>query len=422
MKNHLLPFPFFVLFACCVFSPQFLNAQSVTMGAVPGKSFCSGDPIAVSFRATGFFGHRNAFDLQLSDPTGSFANGFQNIGSLIDTLPGTFMITTTIPPTITTSLHYRFRILAAIPYIPSADNGSDISIGQRPDYVQFEDAPLAVEVGTAVSFAARIGGGTSSDSIFWDFGSGANPATKADIVIDDYQTRASTVYSTTGNKTITVSVVAIGGCSRSAIFSVHVYDCSIPIIPHDAIVVNSDTTISMNNAAFWVNPGFTLSLSSSKDTVYAEPGSTVNSANEGLLFMKHGSVLLKSYGGNVVIYADGASISRNYDDYAFHCPTLDFDYTNAPPNAAHPLSVKNNLTLPTITLSPNPTTGILTIQGAPSNDLNVTVLNLLGATVMEPKNLHSSDFTLDLSKLVPGTYYIRFSSANSVVTKAIIKN
>src|SRR5437868_4652903 len=96
--------------------PAIAGAQSVTMGSIPGTSFCSGDPIAVNFTATGFFGHRNAFTLQLSDPSGSFDNGFQNIGSLIDTLPGTFTITTIIPVTIVSSTHYRFRILAAIPY------------------------------------------------------------------------------------------------------------------------------------------------------------------------------------------------------------------------------------------------------------------------------------------------------------------
>ena len=31
------------------------------------------------------------------------------------------------------------------------------------------------------------------------------------------------------------------------------------------------------------------------------------------------------------------------------------------------------------------------------------------------------DFTLDLSKLIPGIYYIRFSSANSVVTKKVVR-
>jgi hypothetical protein len=70
---------------------------------------------------------------------------------------------------------------------------------------------------------------------------------------------------------------------------------------------------------------------------------------------------------------------------------------------------------------PNPTNDIIRIEGMLPDIKSIAVMNLLGETVMEQKNLHSPDFTLDLSKLVPGTYYIRFSSANSVVTKMVVR-
>jgi len=74
-----------------------------------------------------------------------------------------------------------------------------------------------------------------------------------------------------------------------------------------------------------------------------------------------------------------------------------------------------------LSLSPNPTTGVLSVQGLASDNITVSVFNILGETVMVQKNLPVPDFTLDLSKLVPGTYYIRFSSPNSVVTKKVIR-
>jgi len=74
-----------------------------------------------------------------------------------------------------------------------------------------------------------------------------------------------------------------------------------------------------------------------------------------------------------------------------------------------------------IKVYPNPTTGIITVSEAPYNLLNVAVFNALGETVLELRNPHSPEFTLDLSKLIPGTYYIRFSSENSVVTKKVIR-
>jgi N-acetylneuraminic acid mutarotase len=73
-----------------------------------------------------------------------------------------------------------------------------------------------------------------------------------------------------------------------------------------------------------------------------------------------------------------------------------------------------------ITIYPNPTTSIITTNGVTENIMNLSISNTLGEKVMDLKNPHNQDFTLDLSKLVPGTYYIRFSSANAVATKKIL--
>lgn len=80
-----------------------------------------------------------------------------------------------------------------------------------------------------------------------------------------------------------------------------------------------------------------------------------------------------------------------------------------------------NTSLPTLTISPNPTRGVVSIHGLPSTYRTISIINSLGETVMRLENPHLSDMTLDLSKLVPSTYYIRLSSENSVVTKKIIK-
>jgi hypothetical protein len=408
------------------------QGQSVTINSISGTSFCDGDSISVTFTATGFWGHRNAFTLQLSDPNGSFSNNFQNLGSIVDTLPGTFTINT-----ITLGnggSHYRFRILAAIPYTISADNGSDIAIGTKA-YVTLGSHIAVGSVGTPITFANWIG----SDTVFWDFGSGATPATASSagivtIAFDPYIGKNDTsvsfppqdvTYLTPGDKVITLTAVNPGGCSTTLTYKLHIYDCTNPTIPHDAIVVNSDTIVTGqdHNLTYWVNPGVSLYLSGGLDTIFAEPGSTISHADYCILYMKPGSVFKTEYDGtNSVIYGDGASINASSTDFILHCPALDFDYTNAPPNAAHPLDGVVNTSLPSVTISPNPTSGIISIQGAPPDDLNISVLNLLGETMVQLKNPQTPNFTLDLSKLAAGTYYIRFSSANSVATKKIIKN
>ena len=74
---------------------------------------------------------------------------------------------------------------------------------------------------------------------------------------------------------------------------------------------------------------------------------------------------------------------------------------------------------------PNPASGntvTLSFSEVLPEMVQLSIFDVLGETVMELKNLHSPDYTIDLSKLIAGTYYIRVSSANSVETRVIIKN
>jgi hypothetical protein len=85
-------------------------------------------------------------------------------------------------------------------------------------------------------------------------------------------------------------------------------------------------------------------------------------------------------------------------------------------------SVKQTQIAPSFEVSiyPNPTTDIIKAH-ASSNIENIDIQNILGESVMQLKNIHDHDFTLDLSKLVPGTYFIKFVSGSSVVTKKVIR-
>jgi hypothetical protein len=406
------------------------GAQSVTLGTIPGSHFCSGDPISVSFIATGNWGHKNAFTLQVSDPSGSFSNGFLNLGSLVDTLPGTFTINARMPSAAST--HYRLRILAASPYIASADNGSDIAVGSGPTGFSWEIVPSAGAIGTPVTFAATsvdypVNAGDSQDSAFWDFGPGASPqkVTATGLSYHGLGFTQDVTYSTAGDKTVTLGIARPGGCGGYTITTpIHIYDCSTPSIPHDAIVIDSVRTAD-GKKTYWVNPGATLYFGDG-DTIFAEPGSTLSgptSPGYCIMYMKPGSVLNSRNGGNVVIYSNGASVSSKSSDFTLNCPTLDFDYTSAPPNSAFPASgVKQALNPTSITLSPNPTNGMLHIQGLPSDNITVSVFNVLGETVLVQEHPSVPNFTLDLDNLVPGAYYVRFATPNSVRTEKVIKN
>ncbi len=75
----------------------------------------------------------------------------------------------------------------------------------------------------------------------------------------------------------------------------------------------------------------------------------------------------------------------------------------------------------TLSLSPNPTTALLTIHNAPENLCGISIVNVLGQVVMETEEQHSSEFTIDLSPLPAGMYYARISAGSLVEVRKIVK-
>src|SRR5205823_9504608 len=96
------------------------------------------------------------------------------------TLPGTFTIPTAIPR-ITSSSHYRLRILAAVPYMTSADNGRDITISTVPYFTLNARTPSnfdpdVIQAGVTAQFNLSPSK-FAIDSVFWNFSPDATPST-----------------------------------------------------------------------------------------------------------------------------------------------------------------------------------------------------------------------------------------------------
>jgi hypothetical protein len=424
------------------------GAQSLTIDSLSGSNFCTADPLSVTFTATGTWGHLNAFTVQLSDTSGVFNTNLKNIGSLIDTLPGTFTIVTSISASDLGSTHYRIRVISANPYMVSPDNGSDIKVSYIP-------YPPAFYLGTRLFGTSNIGFSgvpiqgisfrpsppPTIDSFFCNFGAGATPATASGVysttILKDSFVHIT--YSTPGYKYISVREFNTStGCTTMAYDTLYVFDCTNPVIPHDAVVVDHDTAFPDNidytdnhesNKTFWVNPGVSLTLGDNiDDTIFAESGASIfgqGGQTYDIVYLKPGATSDPDFQG-LVVYAPGAGVTTTGPEITtLECPDLAFDYTAAPPNVALDINVNESVTpaapVSQIAISPNPTNGIVTLQNIPLG-ANVTVLNVLGVAVKGMARTTGSNFTLDLSQLDPGAYYIRCSSANSVVTKKVIKN
>lgn len=439
-------------------------AQTLTINSVSATQFCPGDPISVTFTATGTWQNSNAFTLQLSDANGSFASGFQNLGSIIGTQPGTYTLVSAIPST-SYSTAYRCRITGAKPDSVSDDNGVDIQVGEIP--ILFHLLPIstpAVGIPYHVNIDPLGGRGNPfHDTINIDFGEGASPATLSRLW-GGTPTFWKTTYATGGWKTIIARAIAPGGCWVADTVQKYAFDCTAPAIPANAMIINSshgmtddtlityDTTItadtvysadtvitfdtsvhrnvtitpatSIDGKTLWINPGISFS-GGSYDTIFAEAGTNIYRGDHNIVYLNPGA----AYSGNcsgecatIVIYKTGASMSGPTP--SLECPDLIFDYSSAPPNSIMHINersvVQSENSAQQITLRPNPTEGIVSVQGVSSNTM-VLVMNVLGHVVQRLEMCAPLNASIDLSGLSRGTYYFRFTSDNGVTTKRIVK-
>ncbi len=80
--------------------------------------------------------------------------------------------------------------------------------------------------------------------------------------------------------------------------------------------------------------------------------------------------------------------------------------------------IKNNTALETISLFPNPTTGILNVS---SNDATtIEIYNVIGEKVYSNKNLSKGNNIIDLSLLINGSYFVKLNAQNNTSVKKIV--
>jgi len=76
---------------------------------------------------------------------------------------------------------------------------------------------------------------------------------------------------------------------------------------------------------------------------------------------------------------------------------------------------------PVVETTPNPASGMITVQGIPDNVQSISIMNVLGEVVMQPPVPHSASSTLNVSALPPGIYYLRMIYPAGVTSKKIVK-
>jgi hypothetical protein len=394
--------------------PLVTTGQTITINSISATTFCTGDSISVTFTASASWEHKNAFTVQLSDQNGAFGSGFSNIGSIQDTIGGKITINALIPNVPSSSL-YRMRVLGAIPYTVSANNGSDLTISAQIPTSGIS-RPLYLFTNDTISFSATILGNPTSTRVHWDFGSNAVPP------VTDSTLEPKVVFLSSGTQTISITSTNLQGCAVTKSQSLYFYGCDASI-PKDAIVVDSGT--APYGTIYWVNPGVTFHVDGGNHIFFVEPGATVSTSGGGnIIYLKKGASFLGSDEQDHLLYEEGASFPSSYPNHngVHQCHSLTFDYTNAPPNKAFQLnSVKEEHMLDQITVLPNPTRGSIILEHVPPNTISISLLSILGNTVMEIPSPYAENISMDLSKLEQALYYVRLVTPFGIITKKIIR-
>ncbi|MDP4219136.1 MAG: kelch repeat-containing protein [Bacteroidota bacterium] len=250
----------------------------------------------------------------------------------------------------------------------------------------------------------------------------SNTATNIVEVYDPANNRWSTP-STTGtfsarwglcSAVIADRIYVFGGYAHGALATIEVFD---PATNHWSAVSTSGTFTPRNESSACVLNGLVY-ISGGEDAngnaidsvdVFDPSTNSWSTLAANGKFVSRQALASASVGGK--LYAMGGLDN--------HTPILNDNQVFTP----LPSEVESHgIMMDPVSLSPNPATSCFTISNISSNVTKVLIMDVLGKTVSEVRNIRTSDVTLDLSSLATGTYYFRLISPNSVITRILVKD
>ncbi len=83
-------------------------------------------------------------------------------------------------------------------------------------------------------------------------------------------------------------------------------------------------------------------------------------------------------------------------------------------------SITTNI-LENISVYPNPSNGIITIQRNSNEKMNLEIFDITGKQIHSQKNITDNLYTIDLSSITNGVYFINISVNDKIITKKLIK-
>ncbi len=171
------------------------KAQTITTGAISVSGQCVPTSVSVSFTKTGTFGADNAFAVELSGPSGSFA------APRVLAPSGTVSpLMVAIPADVAPGTGYQVRVVSSNPKVVGSTNATAFTLQQVPTVPTVTTTAYSYCTGaTALPLSATASGG---NTLQW-YDGGGNPLASAPV--------PST--ATAGTQTYSVAQVTSAGCT-----------------------------------------------------------------------------------------------------------------------------------------------------------------------------------------------------------------
>jgi PKD-like domain/GEVED domain/Pregnancy-associated plasma protein-A len=196
-----------------------VNPQTVTT-SITGTTFCAGATVTGTYNTTGTFNVGNAFTVQLSDASGSFASPV-SLGAVSGGI-----ISVTIPANTPAGTGYRIRVISSNPVINGTANTANLTINPVPSQPGAFVSPVTsvCQGQNSVIYNVPIVAGATSYTWTYTTGTGASFSSTTNTVSVNFSSNA-----TSGS----LNVVAVNACGQSIAQSLAITVNTIPAQPNN---------------------------------------------------------------------------------------------------------------------------------------------------------------------------------------------
>lgn len=184
-----------------------------------------------------------------------------------------------------------------------------------------------------------------------------------------------------------------------------------PVVYSNSNVVSTYQVVNGGFTPQWVCQNDTLYTDGGIMNIYLEAGATmITGGGIDSVFAKSGSTIIMNGGIHKIFHEPGVNLIMNGGiPYLYPCPSLMFNYTQAPANGCAPVPVCN--------LSSSATANSPLCFGESSGSIDVTTSGAVAPVTFQWNNGLSSE---DLSNIAAGTYSVTITDSNGCMVNDTI--